>query len=251
MTTALPVPRTAALHMLRAVIDVNRLHRWMGAKRLQDEDHAMHCLLTEAFGELAPKPFRLVVPRNHASGYLYGYAQAGAEEAREAVHAFADPAHAGILAIDSIESKPMPTEWRAGKRLGFEARVRPIVRLHREAPNGRVYEKDAFQAEADPFPKYEMKRTREEVYRDWLAAQFERIGGADLEQERVKLVSFRRVRSVRGARAGARGSEAPDALMRGNLTITDPAGFAALLARGVGRHRAYGYGMLLLRPPMD
>ena len=37
--------------------------------------------------------------------------------------------------------------------------------------------------------------------------------------------------------------------MRGILTITDPIAFAELLKRGVGRHRAYGYGMLLLRPP--
>ena len=37
--------------------------------------------------------------------------------------------------------------------------------------------------------------------------------------------------------------------MRGVLTITDPDAFAQLLARGVGRHRSYGYGMLLLRPP--
>ena len=36
--------------------------------------------------------------------------------------------------------------------------------------------------------------------------------------------------------------------MQGILTVTDSAAFAALLARGVGRHRAYGYGMLLLRP---
>ena len=37
--------------------------------------------------------------------------------------------------------------------------------------------------------------------------------------------------------------------MSGALTITDGEKFAQLLARGIGRHRAYGYGMLLLRPP--
>ena len=36
--------------------------------------------------------------------------------------------------------------------------------------------------------------------------------------------------------------------MQGVLTITDGGAFASLLARGVGRHRAYGYGMMLLRP---
>jgi CRISPR system Cascade subunit CasE len=43
--------------------------------------------------------------------------------------------------------------------------------------------------------------------------------------------------------------EGPDAVVHGTLTITDPVAFAGLLARGVGRHRSYGYGMLLLRPP--
>jgi CRISPR system Cascade subunit CasE len=38
-------------------------------------------------------------------------------------------------------------------------------------------------------------------------------------------------------------------LLRGELTVADPDAFSALLARGVGRHRAFGYGMLLLRPP--
>ena len=46
----------------------------------------------------------------------------------------------------------------------------------------------------------------------------------------------------------ARYSEGPDAVMRGVLTITDPDAFSSLLASGIGRHRAYGYGMLLLRP---
>ena len=39
--------------------------------------------------------------------------------------------------------------------------------------------------------------------------------------------------------------------MRGTLTITDPVEFGSLLANGIGRHKAYGYGMLLLRPPLN
>ena len=49
--------------------------------------------------------------------------------------------------------------------------------------------------------------------------------------------------------AGA-ASEGPAALMRGTLVVgDDPAKFAELLRCGVGRHRAYGFGMLLVRPP--
>jgi CRISPR system Cascade subunit CasE len=43
--------------------------------------------------------------------------------------------------------------------------------------------------------------------------------------------------------------EKPDVTLRGRLSITDSAAFADLLRRGVGRHKAFGFGMLLLRPP--
>jgi CRISPR system Cascade subunit CasE len=36
--------------------------------------------------------------------------------------------------------------------------------------------------------------------------------------------------------------------MTGILEVTGGEAFARLLARGVGRHRAFGFGMLLLKP---
>ena len=147
---------------------------------------------------------------------------------------------------DKLDSKPMPTEWTAGKRLGFETRIRPIVRKARGSCRPSA-EQDAFQQEADTYPKGEMPFSREQVYAKWLAGQLERSGGARLELEQTRLVSFQRARSFR--KRHSRYVEGPDAVMRGTLTITDPEAFARLLANGIGRHRAYGYGMLLLRPP--
>ena len=92
-----------------------------------------------------------------------------------------------------------------------------------------------------------MPHSREEVYAGWLAGQLNEGQGVSLALSQTKLVSFQRTRSFR--KLHARYVEGPDAVMRGVLTITDPDAFAQLLARGVGRHRAYGYGMLLLRPP--
>ena len=91
-----------------------------------------------------------------------------------------------------------------------------------------------------------MTRTREQVYAEWLSARFEQKGGATLELDSVKLVSFQRTRAHRKLRA--RHTEGPDAVMRGVLTVTDPEAFASTLAQGIGRHRSYGFGMLLLRP---
>ena len=231
----------APLQLVRADVRVRDFQRWMGGKRLQDPDHAMHCLLTECFGDLAPKPFRLIVPRGASCGVLYGYGHTEADALRDAAGMYADPLQTKILPGHALNSKPMPTAWRAGRRLGFETRIRPIVRRSRNA-SGREW--DAFQLKAMPYPKHEMPYSREEVYREWLSDQFVRRGGARLES--VELRSFQRTRAVRKLRA--RHSEGPDALMRGVLTITDAAAFTALLTQGIGRHRAYGYGMLLLRP---
>ena len=243
ITTA-AATETATLQMLRADVSVRDFHRWMGTRQLQDPDHAMHCLLTECFGDLAPKPFRLIIPRGGPSGVLYGYSHIGADDLREAAAICADPLQSRIIPAQSLDSKPMPTEWQTGKRLGFETRIRPIVRRSRSDDNRPAREWDAFQWEAEKQPKHGMERSREEVYAQWLSEQLSRRVGASLES--AKLVSFQRTRAVR--KLYARHSEGPDAVMRGVLTITDADAFAGLLAHGVGRHRAYGYGMLLLRP---
>ena len=254
----------ATLQMIRAEINVREFHRWMGSRRLQDPDHAMHCLLTECFGDLAPKPFRLIMPRGGSSGCLYGYGRAGADALREAAQMYGDPLQCRIV-TEKLDSKPMPSEWQADKRLGFDVRIRPVVRLLKDlsrVPVGkqRLFrtrpgeedrprpgkECDVFQWEALLHPKGGMNRGREEVYADWLSEKLGKSGAASLELEQTKLVSFQRTRAIRKLRAGH--SEGPDAIMRGILTITDPGAFAELLGKGIGRHRAYGYGMLLLRP---
>ena len=251
MTTASSVaPETLTLQMMRTEVNVREFQRWMGTRRLQDPDHAMHCLLTECFGDLAPKPFRLIVPRGAAAGVLYGYGHADVDALRESAAICADPLQSRILPGDRMDSKPMPWHWQAGKRLGFEVRIRPVVRRTRNAKDRPEKECDAFLHEALQYPeKGGMKRGREQVYAKWLSGQFDRKGGAALDVGKTKLVSFQRTRAVR--RLHARHSEGPDAVMRGVLTVTDSGPFAALLSQGIGRHRAYGFGMLLLRPARE
>ena len=132
-----------------------------------------------------------------------------------------------------------------GKAPGFEVLLRPTIRRARGSDRaGR--ECDAFQAEAEKHSKGMMLRSREEVYADWLRARLESRGAARLEG--ATLAMFQRTRAIR--KLHARPSEGPHALLRGTLTISDPIEFGRLLANGIGRHKAYGYGMLLLRPPM-
>ena len=243
------------LHMFRADLDVRAFHRWAASRGLIarasfDEGFAMHHLLGQSFGDLAPRPFRVIVPRDRgrSTGVLYGYCRATVDDLREAAAAYADPLQAQALPAAGIDAKPMPGEWEPGRRLGFEVLVRPIVRRKRVAPRRGHAERDAFQVEADPSlvgrkAGETMMRSREEVYADWLGERLER-NGARLEA--ATLHSFQRVRSIR--KLGSRPTEGPSALMRGTLTVTGREAFATLLEGGVGRHCAYGYGMLLLRP---
>jgi CRISPR system Cascade subunit CasE len=91
---------------------------------------------------------------------------------------------------------------------------------------------------------------REQVYADWLARQFDRDSAARIRT--VDMRSFRMVKPVRRKKPGALprqlGGLRPETILDGVLEIADPDAFSRLLARGVGRHRAFGYGMVLLRP---
>ena len=108
-----------AVHMIRADLDIRGFHRWAGSRGLIsrsafDEGFAMHCLLNESFGELAPRPFRVIIPRGprRRMGTLYGYTECTADDLREAASRYCDPLQAKILPSSRIDSKLMPTAWR-------------------------------------------------------------------------------------------------------------------------------------------
>lgn len=156
-----------------------------------------------------------------------------------------------VCEVDKIRSKQMPNEWSVGRRLAFETRVRPVSRLKDDLPPFRSgAEIDTFLVEAmRRFPgpvtsgtgMLQAGRTREEVYTDWLA---DRLGDSVELCSGTRLSRFERVRV---AREGC-SPEGPDAVLRGEFVIKDVAAFTKAVTNGVGRHKAYGYGMLLLRP---
>ncbi|QPC44971.1 type I-E CRISPR-associated protein Cas6/Cse3/CasE [Kaustia mangrovi] len=245
---------TDTLHLLHLPFDLEELGRWAGRRGLMskgsfDEGFALHKLLAESFGPGVLQPFRLMPAPGGKSGTLYAYTASPADALRELAEAVAAPEHLDVVDLGRLRTKPMPQDWPQDRRLGFDIRIRPVRRSDREGDRNRTVERDAFLHEALSLPKGGMEeggRTREAVYGEWLAAQLSRHGGARLVAP-PRLASFRRQRSIRSD--GHRGPEGPDAVMRGDLVITAASAFNKLLARGIGRHRAYGYGMILLRPP--
>jgi CRISPR system Cascade subunit CasE len=175
-------------------------------------------------------------------------------ELREhAGHATPEVAHA--LGLDTLAARTFPTRWRVEQRLAFEVRVRPVVRTK----DGR--ERDAFlhviestvapEGETPP-GEVRVAHDRTKVYADWLKRQFSAEGAAELLHADIH--GFRLTRVLRrpsdipGGKRKARAICGPDALFKGELCVTDGEAFAQLVRRGLGRHRAFGFGMLLLKP---
>lgn len=270
-----------ALHLVRIPVDLKRLavyahDRNRGSIRViskkgrereagVDEGRILHHLLVETFGDTAPKPFRLLVAPGKASASLYGYTASQPEHLRATASETALPEAFSILALNHLEHRELAATWTPGRRLGFDVRVRPVVRIRTKLPNPRDpanpykvgAELDAYFVEAQrthsgerpavtdtgpsPSGMTVAGRTRDAVYTDWLA---KRLQGATLVPGTIALDGYQRTLVARAGFA----PEGPEATLSGELEVTDPLAFHAMLAAGIGRHKAYGYGMLMLRP---
>lgn len=266
ITTTYPVTETRyrPLYLVRLPVNIPALYKWAADRSLIpgdgsefDDGRALHHLLTESFGQGCLQPFRLMVATGGKQGSLYAYCQHDPAALRAEAEVVAPPEHLDVIDLDGLSGKPMPAVWQAGRRLGFELRVRPVRRLLK--PVGHTGQKSFHKGdELDAFllaclrnsPDGEPgqpagKIEREQVYRDWLA---ERLAGA-ANVTGVRMTSFQRHIAWRKGQGGKMARlEGPDAILQGDLEITDPDAFRLTLQKGVGRHRAYGFGMLLLRP---
>jgi len=88
------------------------------------------------------------------------------------------------------------------------------------------------------------------IYRDWLHDRLEPTQCVEiLDSEVCAFMLDRVLRRDHQAPRKSRMGQRPNVTIRGNLRVTDGERFGELLLRGVGRHRAFGFGMILIRPP--
>lgn len=249
------------LYLVRLAVDMRALTAFAVANGVSDDDggYALHLALRQRFGEAGPQPFRLFAD-SPAEPYVLGYTGDSAALAEIAALPAAD-ALLDALFPAPPQVRAMPEVWREGARYGFDVRVRPVVRFGtrlkaeragseaaQAADNwwARAGEVDAWIA-AKTRPGGNPEITRDAAYVAWLAKRLESAATV----ETAHLAQFRRVRARRSTHGqpGRGRVEGPEAVMAGSLTVTDPVAFAHALGRGVGRHVAFGYGMLLLSPP--
>ena len=248
------------LYLLHMRPDARLLATWIArhqarhARQPEDLGDALHGLLRAAFGTRAPQPFRYFDDRRG----LLAYTPLTPEQLRTRL-AHAEPLVAQTLGLTANahtpgwRARPLPSQWPNGHVLAFEVRVRPTMRAARG-------EQDAYLHAARQAPETALQR--QAVYVNWLRQRLAAKEGQPPARwqsavellDDVHLVAYRRLRIRRRTQATAAQArhghviDGPDAVLAGHLRISDPAAFMHLLARGVGRHRAFGYGMLLLKP---
>jgi len=246
-----------SLHLVSLQPDARRLAAFAAAARALpaggDLGYAAHLALRRALGAAAPQPFRLFAEPGRPLRLLGYCVDADALEAARALPPLEEGAEdaRAALDLDRMAVKPMPGSWRAGAVLDFEVRLRPV---RRNGPRRRCAERpgehDAFGLAVRGLPP-EAWPSREEVYLGYAREKLEVSGALALDGTRLRLAAVARTEVVRSRHDGRppRGRiDGPDVTVAGRLAVGVPAAFAELLARGVGRHRAFGFGMLLLRP---
>ena len=235
-----------AFHLIQLRPNLSRLVPWAQRQGLipdrgqGDLGYALHAALKAAFADLAPQPFSY----RGDHGLLAYTTQA---EAMQTALAMATPELADMLGLDTtlqspgLLTRPFPMSWRVGQVLSFEVRVRPVARKEGK-------EVDVFLSAAHRMPSVVL--SREAVYGEWLKRQFEDAAGVYdvcMSEFNLRSVLRRAAPQVEGGRP-KRPVQGPDAVFTGLLQVRDDVAFAKLVARGIGRHRAFGFGMLLLKP---
>lgn len=146
----------------------------------------------------------------------------------------ADPA---VWRLKTKSYDPAPA---AGRRLGFSLRINPSVSLSQpdRQPSRRV---DIFQRRKIAAPGPLDMEQREALAVDWLAGKLA-AHGAVLDRDYTQLTGCAPVRldSKKGVLTAID--------MDGVLTVAEPDRLRTALTEGIGHGKAYGLGLLLLRP---
>jgi CRISPR system Cascade subunit CasE len=205
--------------------------------------------MRQLWQDRAPLPF--VLRGRGRTIDVWGYSGLPAVSLVEHGEAFGDPSSLEAVHMGAIASKVVPC-LASGRRVGFVLRACPVVRLA-SAVNGhrKGAEVDAFLAECFRAGTGTAV-CREQVYRDWLACRLGHEAGTGAVVERIRIAGMSRERFFRrcqGTHRTGAGIERPDVRFDGDLIVRDGRGFVEFLARGVGRHRSFGFGALMLVPP--
>jgi len=197
-------------------------------RQITDVDYRVHAVLEAAFQGRGPRPYQ-VLRVDSQRVTIVGYSRHSADALKDCLD-LADPEVFRVFIPDSLVGKPMP-KLPAGKRVRYEVRVQPTSR----SANWKARDVDAYLVAQSQGTQDD----RPTVYLKWFK---DRIRGAQLQTAQVTScdLTFRQKQNL----------ILPEANLDGTLMVTDPEEFAAFVAKGIGRSKGLGFGMMRLFPAL-
>jgi CRISPR system Cascade subunit CasE len=154
-------------------------------------------------------------------------------------------------ALFAVESRPFAPVLQVGDALRFTLRANATTGSPGSKADGRRGARfDVAMAALHAVPTGARAEVRDGVAAEagvaWLRRQGERAGFALPENDELIVSGYRVVRIRRGG--DSRGSAATFGVFdfEGVLAVTDPGSFLAAVARGFGRAKAFGFGLMLI-----
>jgi hypothetical protein len=245
----------SAVEIAQVPIGLPAAVRWFrtfwpaGGPWARDEGFLVKSALTELFGtEAAPRPWRVQTRLDDGRVLVVGYTRHDAHALRERAM-LALPGLRAAVDADAIVTAPLAVP-AAGRRVQGWVSLCPTRRTELAADGtvaGRRRELDAFLAEVEQAGREgRPPRSREEVYADYLRRALD--GALQVGPVAVRAFTIARMARKDGDGRPTRQIEFPSALLQFEGTVADAGLLRERMAQGIGRARAFGHGMLLLRP---
>ena len=148
-----------------------------------------------------------------------------------------------------IATKPFESELSAGDMLAFSLRANPAVAV--KAPGQRGKRADAIMHAKRAAREREANgietlndEGQEKAALDWLYKREARLGVA-FDRKRCSAAGYDVIRAGKSANGGKISFAAVD--YGGVLEVCEPQTFVAALSAGIGKAKAYGCGLMLIR----
>lgn len=234
-------------NLVQIPVSMHDLARWsaqrgMSANKRPDIRASLHHLLDETFGQSVMKPYRIYKnPKDPSRSSIYGYSKKTRNDLVQMSNMIACPNALEVINVEDIRAKAMPANWKSGAILGFDVCTVPVRRRKGSGKEIDVHVLDLQRLQGAPDSE---KPTQAESYLNWLQEKF-----GDAAEVIADTVAYRST-PVATKRKKTQ-VKVPETTFMGNMKIKDPDAFAQMLENGIGRHKSYGYGMVMLRGPNE
>ncbi|MBK4715934.1 MULTISPECIES: type I-E CRISPR-associated protein Cas6/Cse3/CasE [Tenebrionibacter/Tenebrionicola group] len=146
-----------------------------------------------------------------------------------------------------VETKPWQLQLHRGMQLDFQLRANPVIT--RAKKRSDVLMDAKFQAKKQGLDATAIQALQQQAATDWLIRQGERHGFKPILPDDMALWSG--VRAYEQHRFVRRPGEKPVLFSSvdyvGRLTVTDPVAFSLALSGGIGKSKALGCGLMLIK----